>query len=80
MNRATLNRSSGTRNLINILILGSKNPAPMLYSGYYSVLKLFTGFDNAAFVAWKLMVAIAIKNAIMPAMANTQTLILMRYA
>jgi len=38
---------------------------------YYSVLKLFTGFANAALIAWKLTVISAISNAIDPATANT---------
>ena len=45
----------------------------------YSVLKLFTGFINAAFIAWKLMVANAINNAIAVVMANTCQPILVQY-
>jgi len=36
----------------------------------YSVLKLFTGFAIAAFIAWKLMVNNAMAIAIIPAIAN----------
>ncbi len=47
---------------------------------YYSVLKLFTGFAIAAFIAWKLIVASAIMTAKNPAAKNNHQLILMRYA
>ena len=46
----------------------------------YSVLKLFTGFATAAFIAWKLIVANAINTASIPAAINIHALILMRYA
>ena len=36
-----------------------------------SVLKLFTGFAIAAFIAWKLMVIIVIAIAVTPAITNT---------
>jgi hypothetical protein len=37
----------------------------------YSVLKLFIGFDIAALIAWKLIVANAITTAIKVVIANT---------
>jgi hypothetical protein len=39
-------------------------------SGRHTILKLFTGFANADFIAWKLMVASAIDNAAAPAAKN----------
>ena len=45
----------------------------------YSVLKLFTGFANAAFTAWKLIVNNAIPNATTPASTNTHHSILILY-
>src|SRR5678815_916810 len=47
---------------------------------FYSVLKLFTGFVNAAFIAWKLIVINAITAARMPAVKNIHHGIDMRYA
>jgi hypothetical protein len=44
----------------------------------YSVLKLFTGFAIAAFIAWKLTVAKAIDIAAIPATMNIHQLISMR--
>ena len=44
----------------------------------YSVLKLFTGFAIAAFIAWKLTVINAINTATNPANTNTHQLILVR--
>ena len=46
------------------------------HSQFYSVLKLFTGFAIAAFIAWKLTVINAINKARIPAIANTHQLIL----
>ena len=46
----------------------------------YSVLKLFTGFAIAAFIALKLIVINAINKAITPAMINIHQLIAVRYA
>ena len=46
--------------------------------GTYSVLKLFTGFAIAAFIAWKLMLTSAIIIETSPPAANTHQLILMR--
>ena len=37
----------------------------------YSVLKLFTGLAIAAFIAWKLIVMIVIRTAIVAEMINT---------
>ena len=37
----------------------------------YSERKLLTGFDNAAFIDWKLMVISAINIAVMPASTKT---------
>ena len=37
----------------------------------HSLRKLFTGFANAAFIAWKLMVTKAINIAAVPANTNT---------
>jgi len=45
---------------------------------YYSFLKLFTGFANAALIAWKLMVVNAIIMAASPPAANNHQLIWMR--
>ena len=45
---------------------------------YYSALKLFTGFANAALNAWKLTVINAIRTAITPASAKIHQLIFMR--
>jgi hypothetical protein len=45
---------------------------------YHSVLKLFTGFAIAAFIAWKLIVASAIIIATSPPAANNHQLMLMR--
>ena len=39
---------------------------------YHSVLKLFTGFANAAFIAWKLTVINVIASAPTPEAINTQ--------
>ena len=44
----------------------------------YSVLKLFTGFINAALIAWKLIVINAISNAAMVVITNTVQLIFVR--
>ena len=41
------------------------------YSFPHSVLKLFTGFASAAFIAWKLTVASAMKSAANAATTNT---------
>ncbi len=46
----------------------------------YSVLKLFTGFATAAFIAWKLTVANAIKIASTPAAINIHQEISTRYS
>jgi len=51
------------------LIPGSKN---------HSFRKLLTGLASAAFMAWKLIVASAIKIDANPPMANNHQLILMR--
>jgi hypothetical protein len=48
-------------------------------SRYYSVLKLFTGFAIAAFIAWKLTVINAIRTAAMPAIKNIHQLISILY-
>src|ERR1041384_1543739 len=45
----------------------------------YSVRKLFTGFLNAALIAWKLTVANAMNIAATPATANTHHCIVTRY-
>ncbi len=45
---------------------------------YYSVLKLFTGFAIAAFIAWKLTVIKAIETATDPAMKKVTQLMLIR--
>lgn len=42
---------------------------------YYSVLKLFTGFATAAFIAWKLTVSNAISKADKPVTMNIHQLI-----
>ena len=47
---------------------------------FYSVLKLFTGLANAAFIAWKLTVNSAIIIAANAAATNTHQLILTLYA
>ena len=44
----------------------------------YSLLKLFTGFAHAAFIAWKLTVNKVIISATMPARINTPGPMLMR--
>ena len=44
-------------------------------SFYYSVLKLFTGFATAAFIAWKLTVIKAIRIAEIPAAKKIHQLI-----
>ena len=44
----------------------------------YSVLKLLTGFDIAAFIAWKLIVANAIIAESKPAIKNTHHEIFVR--
>lgn len=46
----------------------------------YSVRRLFTGFANAAFIAWKLTVSNAINKAVAPAAINIDQPILIRYA
>ena len=46
----------------------------------YSVLKLFTGFASAAFIAWKLIVIKAINKAAAVVITNTVQLIGIRYA
>ena len=51
---------------------------PPVLKLFYSVLKLFTGFDNAAFIAWKLTVSKAIVIAKMPATIKIHRLILIR--
>jgi hypothetical protein len=64
-----------TEDLI-VLMLCEKGPhisAPGTLS--YSVLKLFTGFVMAAFIAWKLTVINAISNAVNPAIRNIHQLI-----
>ena len=48
------------------------------HSFTHSVLKLFTGFAIAAFIAWKLIVASAIIIAASPPAANNHQLMLMR--
>jgi len=48
------------------------------YSFFHSVRNDFTGFDLAAFIAWKLTVTNEITKAINPAAANTSQFILMR--
>jgi len=45
---------------------------------HYSLLKLFTGFATAAFIAWKLIVANAIIIAASPPAANSHQLISIR--
>ena len=45
----------------------------------YSPRRLFTGLVNAAFMAWKLTVAIAIKTVMAAVITNTQILIGTRY-
>ncbi len=45
------------------------------FKKHYSLLKLFTGFAIAAFIAWKLTVISAITSAEIPAIANTLQLI-----
>ena len=45
----------------------------------YSILKLFTGFAIAAFIAWKLTVINAINIAIIPATRNIHQLIAILY-
>ena len=55
----------------NVTILTAHQPkASVYYSRLYSVLKLFTGFANAAFIAWKLIVSNATTIADMPAIKN----------
>jgi len=46
------------------------------FTTHYSVLKLFTGFATAAFIAWKLIVAIAIATATKADKTNTHQFIL----
>src|SRR5215203_1336731 len=46
----------------------------------YSVLKFFTGFANAALIAWRLTVTIAIEMATKAANTKTHHFIWMRYA
>src|ERR1700694_2098683 len=46
----------------------------------HSVLKLFTGFAIAAFIAWKLTVSKAINKAPIPATPKTHQLMVIRYA
>jgi hypothetical protein len=46
---------------------------------FYSLLKLFTGFATAAFIAWKLTVDNAIKMATMPAIKNIHQLMVILY-
>src|SRR5438552_14917853 len=46
----------------------------------YSVLKLFTGFINAARIVWKLTVINAMNSAARPATANIHQLTSIRYA
>ena len=50
------------------------------HSRAHSLLKLLTGLDIAAFIAWKLMVNNAIRIAIMPANGNTHQCKFIRYA
>src|SRR6266545_3074937 len=55
----------------------------LIYSFFiklYSVLKLFTGFAIAAFIAWKLTVIKATAIAKIPVAANTPHSTLIRYA
>src|SRR6476660_7749037 len=47
---------------------------------FYSVLKLFTGFDIAAFIALKLTVTNATRRAATPAIKNTHQLIEILYS
>ena len=56
------------------------NPAESFKSWFYSVLKLFTGFAIAAFIAWKLIVTNAITSASITAIRNIHQLISTRYA
>src|SRR6185369_17520919 len=63
---------------INLFVVGE----PIHYSpltNHYSVLKLFTGFAIAAFIAWKLTVSNATSNAAAPAIANSHQLMLILY-
>src|SRR5438045_3628051 len=46
---------------------------------FYSVLKLFTGFATAAFIAWKLIVSRAMLKAAMAAIPKTHQLIATLY-
>jgi hypothetical protein len=48
------------------------------FSIIYSVRKLFTGFAIAAFIAWKLTVAKAMKTTINATKANSHQLMVMR--
>jgi hypothetical protein len=50
-----------------------------LFPIFYSVLKLFTGFATAAFIAWKLTVINAINITNTPPDANNHQLNEMRY-
>ncbi len=63
-------------------VLTAWPPSPLQGEGtrmrFYSVLKLFTGLDNAALIAWKLTVINAITIAAIPAITNTHKLILIR--
>jgi hypothetical protein len=51
-----------------------------IYFIFYSVLKLFTGFAIAAFIAWKLIVSKVISEAPIQAIANTHQLIGVLYS
>ena len=64
---------------INLFVVGE----PIHYSpltNHYSVLKLFTGFAIAAFIAWKLTVINVIANAPIPERINIQTEIVVLYS
>gem|GEM_PF-2219811 len=58
----------------------SKTFLPFYFSffNFYSVLKLFIGFINAAFIAWKLTVINAIATAVNAAATNIHQLIVVR--
>lgn len=71
-----------------LLLWGAFQPVDMIESqtachenwNIYSVRRLFTGLAMAALIAWKLTVSNAINKAVIPAIANTDQLMVVRYA
>lgn len=68
---ATILNAHSSSRLIKLLFM-------VIFAHDHSVLKLFTGFINAALMALKLTVISAIASAEIPATANTHQLISMR--